>query len=120
MVEEANAKAKKSGEELDPQYEQEIDECENESLFIHPDYEHLNPDELGTTETGTRREKVYRPIEIHDIKVLREKTRKLDFYQKKVIEKGIQYSRKVVKALKDKNPPPEAVKVIIHGGADCR
>ena len=34
-------------------------------------------------------------------------------------EQGIMYSRNVVKALKNKNPPPQAKTVIVHGGAGC-
>ena len=117
MIEEASSKAKEIGKELDPEGEQYIDDCENENLFLHPDYEHLNPDKLGLTEKRLQNEKIYRPIEIDDINILREKTRKLDFYKKKVIEKGMKFTRQVVKALKDKNPPPKSLGIIVHGGA---
>jgi hypothetical protein len=117
MVEESNAKIKEMGEALDPEGEQENEECLNENLFMHPEYEHLNPDELGLTEKPGRPERIYRAIEIDDMKVLREKTRNLDFHQQKVIEKGIQFSRKIVKSLKDKNIPPKSLSVIVHGGA---
>ena len=49
MVEEASAKIKETGEALDPEGDQDNQECINESLSLHPDYEHLNPDELGLT-----------------------------------------------------------------------
>ena len=117
MVEEATEKSKVIGKELDPEYEQDIEECENENLFMHPDYEHLNPDELGFTESRAQHEKIYRPIEIDNMEILREKTRNLDFYQRKVIEKGISFSRKIVKSLKDKNPPPKALSLVTQGGA---
>ena len=117
MVEEANNKVKEMGDLLDPEGEQENEECRNENLFMHPEYEHLNPDELHLTETSRKYEKVYRLIEIDEIDILREKTRNLDFYQRKVIEKGIQFSRKIVKSLKEKNFPPKSVNVIVHGGA---
>ena len=116
MVEEAS-KAKEIGKDLDPEGEQDIDDCENENLFLHPDYEHLNPDELGLTEKRVQHERIYRPIEIDNINILRQKTRKLDFYQRKVIEKGIKFSRQMVKGLKDKNPPPKSLGIIVHGGA---
>ena len=82
MVEESNAKIKEMGEALDPEGEQENEECLNENLFMHPEYEHLNPDELGLTEKPGRPERIYRAIEIDDMKVLREKTRNLDFHRK--------------------------------------
>ena len=117
MVDEANNKIKEMGEILDPEGEQEIEECRNENLFMHPDYEHLNPEELNLTETSPKHEKVYRQIELDEINVLKEKTRKLDFCQKKVIERGVKFSRQVVKSLKEKNNPPKSVHVIVHGGA---
>ena len=80
---------------------------------MHPEYEHLNPEELGLKENSTNFEKVYRPIELDDIHILREKTRNLDFYQRKVIEKGIQFSRKIVKSIQDKNLPPKSLNVIV-------
>ena len=84
---------------------------------MHPDYEHLNPDELGFTESRAQHEKIYRPIEIDNMDILREKTRNLDFYQRKVIEKGIAFSRKIVKSLKEKNPPLKALSLVTQGGA---
>ena len=41
---------------------------------------------------------------------------KLDFYQRKVIEIEMRY-RNVVKALNQKYHIPEALKVMVHGGA---
>ena len=117
MVEEAMSKENEVGETLDPEGEQEIEDCNNENLFEHPDYQHLDPDQLNQQEEAVRHEKVYRPIEVDQIDVLKEKTRVLDIDQKRVIEKGIQLSRKIVKSLKSKNPPPKALKVIVHGGA---
>ena len=45
------------------------------------------------------------------------KTRSLDFYQRKVVEKGISYARNLVKALKIKNTVPEPRCSIVMGGA---
>ena len=46
-----------------------------------------------------------------------EDTRKLDFHQKKVIEKGISDARRLVKSLKTKNAMPETSSTIVMGGA---
>ena len=62
-------------------------------------------------------DKTHRMIEIETLETLREKTRRLDYYQKKVIEIGIAYARNVVKSLKSKNPFPKAPKLMVHGGA---
>ena len=45
------------------------------------------------------------------------KTRNLDFYQRKVIEKGIKYCRNLVKSLKSKNSPCNPCNTIVLGGA---
>ena len=47
----------------------------------------------------------------------KKKQEKLDFYQKKVVEKGITYARSLVKSLKLKNPHPEPFSTIVMGGA---
>ena len=73
MVEDAASKMKAMGELLDPEGEQEIEECKNESLYLHPEYEHLNPDELELGDNTGKVEKVYRLIEIDEIHVLKEK-----------------------------------------------
>ena len=119
MVEVANNKNNKIGEILDAAGEQDILDCEQEETEIHPDYEHLNPDDLNIEKKTPQYEKVYRPIKIDPLHVLREKTRNLDFYQRKAVEKGIKFSRDVIKALKRKNPPPKLNVTIVHGGAGC-
>ena len=116
MVEEANKKTEEMGENLDPQGEQDIEDCGQQDLSMHPDYEHLNPDNVDKVERTTH-EKRYRPIEIDDIKELHDKTNNLDFYQRKVVQRGIEYSRRVVKARCNKNAHPSPVHVIVHGGA---
>ena len=90
MVEEANSKEDDNiGDEIDPEGEQDIEDCRDEELMMHPDFEHLNPDEFNSTCTS-KYEKIYRMIEIDEIGVLKEKTRQLDIIQRKVIEKGIE------------------------------
>ena len=46
-----------------------------------------------------------------------DKTRKLDYYQRQVIEVGIRYARNIVKSIKSKNRMPTAPKFMVHGGA---
>ena len=58
-------------------------------------------------------------MQLDDIKLLREKTRQLDFYQQKVVERGISFCRNVVKAQNPKNCLPEPITTIVHGGAGC-
>ena len=56
-------------------------------------------------------------VKIDAIETLRDKTRKLDYYQRKVVEIGIRYARDVVKSMIMKNSVPEAPKLMVHGGA---
>ena len=115
MVEEASKKVEEIGDTLDPQGEQENNDCEIDELELHPEYEHLNPD--GLNKEVAKQIKTYRPIEIDAIEVLLAKTRNLDFYQRVVIHKGIDFARKVVKARVPKNNYPDGIQVIVHGGA---
>ena len=43
-------------------------------------------DEFPCDKSSVRYEKVYRPIEVDELSALKEKTRKLDMHQKKVVE----------------------------------
>ena len=81
---------------LDPQWEQERVDCEDEGQIIHPDYEHLNLEDMNLQAEKTA-EKQFKPIVIDDRETLLRNTRKLDFYQRKVVEKGIYLARELVK-----------------------
>ena len=79
-------------------------------MELHPEYEHLNPD--GLNKEGAKQIRTYRPIEIDAMEDLLEKTRNLDFYQRVVIHKGIDFARKVVKARVPKNNYPDGMHVL--------
>ena len=100
---------------LAPDTLQEIDDCEYEGIINHPDYPDLDIQALE--ETGKRFEKTYRIINLDNIEILLEKTRKLDYFQKKVVEIGIGYARYLVKALKSKNSTPNPPWLTVLGGA---
>ena len=116
FVEEA-LKNQETGDKMDAEGEQEKDDCEIDGQILHPDFEHLNPDDINIHEEKKVKDTQFRPIEIDSMKELLSKTRNLDFYQKKVVEKGINYARNLVKALKVKNSIPEPRCSIIMGGA---
>ena len=105
------------GEELNPELEQEIEDCMMEGSVIDPDFAHLDPDYQNFI--GNYPEKNYHRIEVDEERILLEKTRQLDFYQRKVIEYGISYARRLVKARKEKNSLPTPVLVNVNGGAGC-
>ena len=119
MVEEAMNKNAEVGADVDPEGEQENADCEMEETMLHPDYDHPDPTEFLNGDKSLKIEKIYRPIQVDELSVLNKKTRQLDFYQRKVIEKGIRYAREVVKSFSKKNNSPIAPKVMVHGGAGC-
>ena len=51
------------GAKLDPEKEQELDECDMEEEETHPDFLQLDPDDFISTESKTvLREKIFKPI----------------------------------------------------------
>ena len=105
------------GQDLNPQGKQDNDACDYEVLIEHPEFPNLLCNDLEYDYNKAQTDQAHRIIEIDDLGNLREKTRRLDYYQRKVIEIGIRYARDVVKSLKSKNPLPEAPKLMVHGGA---
>ena len=52
------------GDELDPELEKEILECQDEENLLHPDFVHLNPDELDLESNVLQTKKTVRTIDI--------------------------------------------------------
>ena len=121
MVEEYmknNKKDEDIGVKMDPENEQEKDECDIEDEEAHPEFGHLDPNELGIDETNkVQKEKMFKPVDVGNIEDLRQQTKKLDKYQKYIVELAIRYARGVVKSLKPKNRRPSPPIVMVHGGA---
>ena len=102
---------------LDPETIKDIEDCEFEGIINHPDFPDFDIDILDTDVRRKKFEKTYRTIDVDNIEVLLEKTRKLDYFQKKVVEIGIRYARNLVKALKSKNSIPIPPWLTVLGGA---
>ena len=64
------ARADEIAAELDPEYQQENDDCESDGLVLHPDFQHLNPDDLDINVEDSTAEKQFKPIEIDEKSVL--------------------------------------------------
>ena len=60
---------------------------------------------------------IYRTIEIKNLETLKENTRSLDIYQRKVVDIGVKYSKDLVKSRKNKSKLPSPVYLMVHGGA---
>ena len=118
MVQEVS-RNQETGEQIDPEGEQEIGDCQEEGAILHPDFGYLSPDDLHTPENQNSVEKQFRQIRINDIDVLIQKTRNLDVYQKTVVERGIRYPRNLVKSRNCKASLPKPCNIIVHGGAGC-
>ena len=88
-----------------------------DEIIEHPDFAHLNPDELETIESNTTKVQTMRVIETGSIDELISKTRNHDKYQRKVVELGIKFAREIVKSRKESNRCPEPVQLMVHGGA---
>ena len=106
------------GEILNSEIEQQIDDCEHIGPELHEEYIHLDPDDIPE-EVKSATESCYRPITLDERDVLLSKCRKLDYYQKKVVETGIKLARKIRKNEKAKNQKNMQVKLMVHGGAGC-
>ena len=84
---------------LDAAAEQENAECQEEMEEVHPDYLHLDPGSHEEIDDSIQQQNLYRKINLPNIHILKEKTRKLDAYQRSVIDIGIKYARDIVKEL---------------------
>ena len=106
----------KIGQVMDPNLEQNNDDCEAEEFGGHPEFQHLDPDLLDNNE-NTYSKSIYRKIEIKCLKTLKENTRSLDIYQRKVVDIGVKYSKDIVKSRKNCRKQPEPIYLMVHGGA---
>ena len=79
----------------------------------------MNPDNLQNKEENHNVDSTYRAIVLDDKETLSKKTRNLDYYQRKVIEAGINYARVLRKSLNPKNKRKKPPNIMVHGGAGC-
>ena len=77
------AATKNIGNELDPEQEKEIIECTEDVDELHPDFAHLNPDELEFDNNLNQIKKTLRRIEVRSEDEILKEARNLDKYQKK-------------------------------------
>ena len=107
------------GISLDAAAEQENAECEEEIEEIHPDYIHLDIENLEIKEKSENISNIYRRIGIPDINELKTTTRQLDPFQRNVIDIGIKYAKDILKSQREGNLTPKAPNVMVHGGASA-
>ena len=105
------------GDELDPMQEMEIIECQDGEDLFHPDFAHVNPDELEIGNNLTQIRKTVRNIELKTADEMLKEARDLDEFQKKALHIAIRYAQNVLIARKRNTPPPSAPFLMVHGGA---
>ena len=111
-----NLDTKNIGYILDPNLEQANDDCEAEELKDHPEFQHLDPALIELNEAVPSKS-IYRKIEIKSSEVLKEMTRNLDEYQRKIINIGVKYAKDLVKSRKNNVKRPIPPYFMVHGGA---
>ena len=120
FVEEATKKLnlEEIGVTLDAEKEQVNAECQEELEEIHPEYAHLDTDNVEQIdEKAKNAQNIYRHIDIPEINKLKEKTRELDQFQREAIDIIVKYCKDIIKSHRDGNPIPEPPNLMVHGGA---
>ena len=105
------------GNELDPELEKEIIECQESEEIPHPDFEHLNPDELEFNDNLIQVKKTLRTIELKTSDEMLKDARTLDEFQQKALHVAVEFAQNVVIARKNCGSYPSAPLMMIHGGA---
>ena len=105
------------GNELDPELEQEIDECQEEEDLLHPDFIQLNPDDLELENDIRQTKKTFRTIDIQTADEMLHAARQLDQFQKQILHVGVKFAQDLKIARKGRIPYPRAPFFIGHGGA---
>ena len=79
--------------------EQENFDCQEEIEELHPSFLHLDMENLDLKEESAEMiQNIYRKIDLPDIKVLKQKTRGLDKFQRNVIDIGVKFAKDIIKS----------------------
>ena len=85
-----------TGESLDPKNCQEEIECDIEGTEEDEKFSHLDPEGLKGLDFPDKGN-WYRKLELLDMSTLETETRKLDKWQRKVLDNGIRFARSIKK-----------------------
>ena len=102
------------GEELDPEKEQENEECNDGEDQLHPDFAHLNPDDYDFQKDSNQAKRAFRKIIMKTAEERLEDARKLDKFQKKALHIAVDFAINVRISRKGKKPYPRAPLLMIH------
>ena len=105
------------GDQLDPENEQENEECNDGEDQLHPDFVHLNPDDYDFEKDTHQVKRSFRKIQVKTAEERLEDARKLDKFQKKALHIAVEFAVDVLISRRGKKPYPRAPLLMIHGGA---
>ena len=97
-----------------------LDEIDEHGVEDHPDYEHCIPgDGEFQEDTGQVRDNgsVFKPVVMPPPEDLRKRLRRLDPYQRQVVDIAVTYCKDLVKSRKPGNKIPKPPLLMVHGGA---
>ena len=75
-----------TGENLNPEVEQELEDNRLEVYEQLPAFEHLDPDAIEARPKKDIREKSFKAIEVRPLNILKESAAQLDYYQKRILD----------------------------------
>ena len=105
------------GNILDGQNEQDNDICREEEEIPHPDFLHLDPDNIEIESNIQQIKRTLKKIDIKSVDELLVMARELDHYQKKVLNIAIECAHDLLICIKGKQLIPRAPLLMVHGGA---
>ena len=112
-----NERSNNIGNELDPEQEQEIVDCQEIEETLHPEFVQVNPDNVEFENNLTQVKKTLRNIELKSADEILKDARYLDEFQKKSLHIAVTFAQDVIIARKGKITYPRAPFLMVHGGA---
>ena len=116
-MKEERTSANNIGDQLDPEQEREIIECEDNEETLHPDFVQVNPDEMEFDNNLTQIKRTLKRIDVKTADEILREARNLDEFQKRALHVALNFAQDVVIARKGKIPYPRAPFMMVHGGA---
>ena len=102
------------GDTIDPELEQDNDDCEDIGVTEHPDFQFKDPSDLDVTKEEVKK---YKAIDLNDDNTLDIMTKNLDEDQRVVLEIGVDFAKSLIKSMKAKKTPKSPPLLIVQGGA---
>jgi hypothetical protein len=87
-----------------------------EEDLLHPDFVHVNPENVEIDDNITQIKKTFRTVELKTNDELLDEARKLDEFQKKVLHVAIRFAQDLLITKKGKISSARAPLLMVHGG----